>query len=268
MEFAMHPFLNVATKAARQAGELITMAASQLDELDIEQKSANDFVSEVDRKAERIITKALRKAYPDHAILGEEGGKQGDENSDFEWIIDPLDGTTNFVRDIQHFCISIALKEKGRLSKAIIFDPFRDEMFTASRGEGATLNSRRIRVSDRKDLQSGALLATGVPFSIDRDIDLYLQTMKVLVPGTAGVRRMGSAALDLAYVACGRFDGYWEFQLQEWDIAAGVLLVQEAGGLVGDLNGGNKHLKTGNVLAANPKLFKEMVQRLHPVMPK
>lgn len=264
----MHPFLTVATKAARQAGDLIKTASSQLDELDIEQKSQNDFVSEVDRQAERIVVRALKKAYPEHAILGEEGGEQGEKSSNFEWIIDPIDGTTNFIRDLQHCCISIALKENGRLSKAVVYDPFRDEMFAASRGEGATLNNRRIRVSNCKELQAGALLATGVPFNLDRDMDLYLKTMKALVPGTAGVRRQGSAALDLAYIACGRFDGFWEFDLKEWDIAAGVLLIQEAGGLVGDLNGGNSHLKTGNVLAANPKLFKEMVQRLYPVMPK
>lgn len=263
----MHPMLNIATRTARQAGELIRRYVGEVDKLRVQLKDANDFVSEVDRQSEREIIYALRRAYPDHAFLGEEGGKVGDDSAEFQWVIDPLDGTTNFLYGIPQFAVSLALKQRGRLLLGVVYDPLRDEMFAAARGEGATLNNRRIRVSSRLSMEN-ALLGTGIPFRANQDLDLYLETMKVLLPGTAGVRRPGSAALDLAWVACGRFDGFWEFGLQEWDLAAGALIVQEAGGLVGDLQGGNEHLLTGNVLAANPKVFKEMVQRLHPVLGK
>lgn len=262
----MNPMLRKATDAARQAGEAIRHYANKVHKLNIENKAHNDFVSEVDRQAEQIIVRALQRAYPDHAFLGEEGGKR-EGSSDYEWVIDPLDGTTNFLYGIPQYSVSIALKHQSRLTVGVVYDPLRDETFAAARGEGATLNGRRIRVSGRSSMHS-ALLGTGVPFRPDQDLDLYLQTMKALLPDTAGVRRPGSAALDLAWVAAGRFDGFWEFGLNEWDMAAGVLLVQESGGLVSDLHGGNDHLKTGDVVAASPKVFKEMIKRLHPVMSK
>lgn len=261
----MHPMLNIATRTARQAGDLIRRYAGDVDKVRIQLKDANDFVSEVDKQAEREIIQALRRAYPDHAILGEESGKHGDETAEYQWVIDPLDGTTNFLYGLPHFAVSIGLKQKGRLFLGVVYDPLRDELFAAARGEGATLNNRRIRVSSRPSLEN-ALLATGVPFRANQNLDLYLDTLRVLVPGTAGVRRFGSAALDLAWVACGRYDGFWEFGLQAWDLAAGALIIQEAGGLVGDLHGGSEHLTHGNLLAANPKVFKEMLQRLHPVL--
>ncbi|PID50488.1 MAG: inositol monophosphatase [Proteobacteria bacterium] len=261
----MHPMLNIASRTARMAGELIRRYAGEVDRLQIYNKEANDFVTEVDRKAEREIVYALRRAYPDHAILGEEGGQQGAADAEYQWVVDPLDGTTNFIYGIPQFAVSIGLKQRGRLLLGVIFDPLRNELFAAARGEGATLNNRRIRVSQCTSLQ-GSLLSTGIPFRANQNLDVYTETLKALLPGTAGVRRLGSAALDLAYVACGRFDGFWEFGLNEWDMAAGLLIVQEAGGLVGDLNGGNTHLQSGDVLAANPKIFKEMVQRLHPVL--
>ena len=262
----MHPMLRKAIEASRLAGEAIRHYANQVQKLDVENKAHNDFVTKVDREAENIAIRLLQRAYPDHAFFGEETGKQGSD-SDYEWVIDPLDGTTNFLYGIPQFSVSIALKYKGRLSVGVVYDPLRDETFAAARGEGATLNGRRIRVSERSSMQN-ALLGTGIPFRANQNLDLYLQTLKVLVPDTAGIRRPGSAALDLAYVASGRFDGFWEFGLNEWDIAAGVLLIQEAGGLISDMHGNNTHMSTGNVLAANPKVFKEMLKRLHPVMQK
>lgn len=261
----MHPMLNVATRTARQAGDIIRRYTNKVENLRIHNKDENDFVTEVDRQAEQVIVSALKKAYPDHAILGEESGQLGADDAVYQWIIDPLDGTTNFIYGMPHFAVSIALKERGRLLVGVVYDPLKDEMFAAARGDGATLNNRKVRVSARPSLHN-ALLGTGVPFRKDQDLELYLRTMRALLPDTAGMRRPGSAALDLAYVACGRFDGFWEFGLNEWDMAAGALLIQEAGGLVGDLNGGNTHMANGNVLAGNPKVFKEMVRRLHPVL--
>lgn len=262
----MHPMLRKAIEASRLAGEAIRHYANQPQKLDVENKDHNDFVTKVDREAETLIVRLLQRAYPEHGFLGEEGGKQG-VDSDYEWVIDPLDGTTNFLYGIPQFSVSIALKHKGRLAIGVVYDPLRDETFAAARGDGATLNGRRIRVSERSSMQS-ALLGTGVPFRANQDLDLYLKTMKALLPDTAGVRRPGSAALDLSYVACGRFDGFWEFGLNEWDMAAGALLVQEAGGLISDMHGNNTHMQTGNVVAGNPKVFKEMIKRLHPVMQK
>jgi len=266
----MHPMLNTAIKAAHEAGDIIARSADRIDQLQIENKDKNDFVTEVDRIAEDTIIGILKRAYPDHAFLGEESGKHegsGDKPNQYEWIIDPLDGTTNFLYGIPHYAVSIALKKDGKLDQAVIYDPMKDDLFYASRGGGAFLNKRRMRVSKRLSL-SGALLTTGVPYRPDQDnlIDPYFQTMKALIIDTAGVRRPGSAALDLAYVAAGRYDGFWEFGLHEWDIAAGVLLVQEAGGLVGDLQGGNSHLKSGDIVAASPKVFKDMIKRLHSVL--
>ena len=274
--------LNTAIKAAREAGDIIARSADRIEQLQIENKDRNDFVTEVDRTAEETIIGILRKAYPDHSFLGEESGEHkpneaalekarklnpGVEATNYEWVIDPLDGTTNFLYGIPHYAVSIALKKDGKLDQAVIYDPMKDDLFHATRGGGAFLNNRRIRVSKRLSLEN-AVLATGIPFRPEQDkiMGTYTDTLKVLAVGTAGIRRFGAASLDLAYVAAGRYDGYWEFGLQQWDIAAGALLVQEAGGLVGDLNGGASHLKSGDILAANPKVFKEMVKRLHSVL--
>ena len=264
--------LNMAIKAAREAGDIIARSADRIDQLQIENKDKNDFVTEVDRLAESTIIDLLKQAYPSHAFLGEESGThEGKEEGGilYEWIIDPLDGTTNFLYGIPHYAVSIALKRNGKLDQAVIYDPIKDDLFYASRGAGAFLNKRRIRVSKRNSID-GALLTTGVPYRADQEklIAPYFETMKALLPDTAGVRRPGAASLDLAYVAAGRYDGFWEFSLHEWDIAAGILLVQEAGGLIGDLSGGSTHMKTGDILAASPKVFKEMTKRLHPIVSK
>ncbi|MFC1748232.1 inositol monophosphatase family protein [Pseudomonadota bacterium] len=257
----MHPIINIATRAARQAGQVIMRSAERMDSLNIETKSPNDFVSEVDRQAEQEIIHTIRRAFPDHGILAEESGKK--EGDEFQWIIDPLDGTTNYLRQVPQYAVSIAIKQKGRLEHAVVFDPLKDELYTASRGLGAQLNGRRIRVSNTKGLD-GALLGTGFPFKDQRYLDVYLETFREMMIPTAGIRRAGSAALDLAYVAAGRFDGFWEFDLQEWDMAAGILLIQEAGGLVSDMHGGHDIFETGHIIAGNPKVFKAMIKSLHP----
>ncbi|WP_127470279.1 inositol monophosphatase family protein [Thiomicrorhabdus aquaedulcis] len=264
----MHPLLNIATLAARSAGGNIMHHLDRIDQLNIEQKGKNDYVSEVDKEAENTIIQTIRKYYPDHHILAEESGKLTLKNkkSDIEWIIDPLDGTTNFLHQFPQFCVSIAVREKGKLQHAAIFDPVRDEMFSATRGGGAFLNNRRLRISQQKTL-TNSLLATGFPYHDFSYIDSYMASLKEFMLTTAGVRRAGSAALDLAYVACGRVDGFWEFNLKQWDMAAGALLIQEAGGLVTDFKGGENYLQSGNILAANPKLYKEMAQVISRTVP-
>lgn len=258
----MHPMLTIAVRAARAAGTVIYRSMDKVDNLKITTKAANDFVSDVDRQAEMAIIDIIKKAYPDHAIKAEENGElQG--NPDFQWIIDPLDGTTNFLHGFPQFAVSIAFKQNGRLSQAVVFNPVNQELFTASRGEGAMLNDRRIRVSKQKGLE-GALLGTGFPFKDQQHLDTYMETFKALFPMTAGIRRPGSAALDLAYVAAGRMDGFWEISLNDWDMAAGTLLVKEAGGLVGDFAAGDDFLETGNVVAGTPKVFKEILQTIKP----
>ncbi len=256
----MHPMLNIAVRAARAAGNIIARHMDRVDRLTIANKDRNDFVTEVDHQAEQEIIRIIQRAYPDHAFLAEERGSQGE--SEYIWIIDPLDGTTNFLHGIPQFAVSIALQHNGRLEQAVVYDPAKEELFTASRGGGAALNNRRIRVSQRPALD-GALLGTGIPFRDHQNLDRYLATLRALLPGTAGVRRPGSAALDLAYVAAGRLDAFWEFDLHAWDMAAGVLLIEEAGGLVSDMQGNPRHLQNGDVAAANPKLFRQMIKRIH-----
>lgn len=257
----MEPMLNMALRAARKAAEKIERALERVDLIDIEEKSRNDFVTEVDKTSEAEILYHLKKAYPDHSFLGEETGLTEGSNSDYQWIIDPLDGTTNFIHGIPHFSISIACTYKGQLQHALVLDPVKREEFTASRGKGAVLNGRRIRVSNRRSLD-GALIGTGIPFSgfALEHIEPYLATLQEIAGQTAGIRRQGSAALDLAYVAAGRFDGFWEMNLKPWDIAAGCLLVQEAGGLVSDFKGGHDFLNNGHVVCAPPKVFKPLLQ--------
>lgn len=260
----MEPLLNIAVSAARQAGEIIIRHMEQVDRLKITAKSSQEYFSEVDIKAEQSIINAIRKAYPEHGILAEESGLQeGDAES--LWIIDPLDGTSNYLHGFPFFSVSIALKVKGRIEHGVIYDPLRHECFAASRGRGARLNDRRIRVS-KQTLLSASLLGTGVPF---RDIHLaqrYLPTFEALMGKCAGVRRTGSAALDLAYVASGRLDGFWEFGLRPWDIAAGSLLIREAGGLISDAQGGDDFLNYGDVVAGTPKVFKSLLQTISPAL--
>lgn len=231
----------------------------RLDTLTVAEKQVNDYVSEVDRNAEAAIIDVIRKAYPSHSILAEESGAQGKDA--YQWIIDPLDGTTNYLHGFPQFAVSIALTHRGHLENAVVYDPVRDEMYTAVRGAGALLNDRRLRVTDQKSLK-GALLGTGIPFRDQRFIDPYLGMLKSLTQETAGIRRPGSAALDFAYVAAGRIDGFWELGLSVWDFAAGALLVQEAGGMVSDIGGGSRHLETGNVIAAGVRLHRELAKTI------
>jgi len=261
----MEPMTTIALRAARKAGDLIARATEDLDRLEVETKSANDFVTEVDRAAEREIIYHLSKAYPDHAFLGEESGLSGNADSEYRWIIDPLDGTTNFIHGIPHFAVSIACEYRGRLEHAVVLDPIRREEFTASRGRGAQLNERRIRVSNLPSLDQ-AVLGTGIPFrAVQSDhMGAYIETLETLARGSAAIRRAGSAALDLAYVAAGRLDAFWEIGLAPWDMAAGALLIREAGGLVADMSGGETWLESGNIVCGNPKCFKAVLQVTQP----
>jgi myo-inositol-1(or 4)-monophosphatase len=260
----MHPMLNTAIKAARRAGNLIGRASLDIGQLKVGVKQQNDFVTEIDRAAEATIVEMLREVYPTHAILAEESGdSRPDANSEFQWIIDPLDGTTNFIHGFPQYAVSIALAHKGVLSQAVIFDPNRNELFTASKGGGAFLNDKRIRVSNRTKLDE-ALLGTGFPYRMFDHVDAYLSIFKEMTRRCAGVRRPGAASLDLAYVAAGRLDGFWEFGLSPWDMAAGALLIQEAGGLVSDLAGEGDYLKTGNIVGGTPKVFNQLLQAIQP----
>ena len=263
----MEPMINIALRAARKAGEAIVRASDNLDRIDVVSKGVNNFVTEVDVAAEQDIIYHLQKAYPDHAILGEETGLTGGEDAEYRWVIDPLDGTTNYIRGIPHYAVSIACLHKGRPEHAVIVDPVRHEEFTASRGRGATLNGRRIRVSDRASLD-GALLGTGIPFKDHCDDQLapYSKSIEVLAGQCAGIRRAGAASLDLAYVAAGRLDAFWEIGLSQWDIAAGALLVKEAGGLVADIDASDKYLESGNIVCGNPKCFKAVLQATKPLL--
>ncbi|WP_370977948.1 inositol monophosphatase [Agaribacterium sp. ZY112] len=257
----MEPMLNVALKAGRKAAEVLERAFERVDLIEIEEKGRNDFVSEVDRSSEKEVIYHLKKAYPDHKFIGEETGVTGNKDSEFEWIIDPLDGTTNFLHGIPHFAVSIACRYKGQIEHAVVIDPIKREEFTASRGRGASLNGRRIRVTNRLSLD-GALIGTGIPFNgfALEHVDAFAECMKEVASKTAGIRRPGSAALDLAYVAAGRFDGFWEVNLNIWDIAGGVLLVREAGGMISDFRGGNSYLEKGHIVCASPKVFKPLLQ--------
>lgn len=260
----MHPMLNIAVKAARRAGDIIVQASRNLDLLNVSKKSHSDFVSEVDRTAEDAIIRILHESYPDHAILAEESGASGDaQNTEYQWIIDPLDGTTNFLHGFPQYSVSIALKHKGVLTRAVVYNPNNNELFTASRGGGAYLNNQRLRVSKRIRLED-CLIGTGIPFRDLTHMDAYLNIFKDVIPRVAGIRRPGSAALDLSYVAAGRYDGFWEIGLAPWDMAAGALMIQEAGGLVGDLEGDDTYLESGQVLAGNPKVFFQLLQIIAP----
>ena len=258
----MHPMLTTAVKAARKAGSIITRASFDLDRLTVRRKQHNDFVTEVDHAAEDAIIRTLRDAYPSHAFLGEESGASAPAaQTDYLWIIDPLDGTTNFLHGFPQYCVSIALRHKGVLQQGVIYDPNRNELFTATRGAGAFLNDRRIRVSGTDRLED-SLIGTGFPFREFAHFDEYLRMFGEITRRVAGVRRPGAAALDLAWVAAGRTDGFWEMGLSPWDMAAGALLVREAGGMVGDFDGGEGFLDSGRVVAANAKVFAPLLQAL------
>lgn len=263
----MHPMLNTAVKAARRAGAIINRASLDLDQLTVRSKQDRDYVSEVDQMAERAIIETLLDAYPNHGILAEESGAADARNGeDYVWIIDPLDGTTNFLHGVPQYSVSIALRHKGQITQAVVYDPTRNELFTASRGRGAALNDRRIRASKRSRM-SECLIGTGFPFRDFSFSEAYINMFRDMMKATSGLRRPGSAALDLAWVACGRYDGFWEMRLSPWDIAAGSLIAQEAGALVGNFLGNEGFLQSGNIVAGNPKVFAQMLQILAPHLP-
>jgi myo-inositol-1(or 4)-monophosphatase len=257
----MHPMLNIAVKAARRAGSIINRAALDRTQLEIRAKRANDFVTQVDQAAESAIIDIIRQAYPDHAILGEESGAIDGRKAEYRWIIDPLDGTTNFIHGFPQYCVSIALQHRGAIEHGVVYDPGKNELFTASKGRGAFLDDRRIRVTKCTNLKD-ALVGTGFPFKEHSRLDLYMKQLKTLMQSSAGVRRAGAAALDLAYVAAGRLDAFWELGLSPWDMAAGALMIQEAGGMVGDLSGDAGWLDSGDITAATPKVFTQLLSAL------
>jgi myo-inositol-1(or 4)-monophosphatase len=262
MSNSLHPMLNMAIKAARAAGAIINRAALDIEAVRVSQKQSNDFVTEVDQAAENAIIETLLTAYPDHGILAEESGQsRGNPNSDHVWIIDPLDGTTNFIHGFPVYCVSIALKVRHRIEQAVVYDPTRNDLFTATQGRGAFLNERRIRVGKRTRLQE-CLISTGFPFRPGDDINHYLGLMGEMMRRTTALRRPGAAALDLAYVAAGFSDGFFETGLSPWDVAAGSLLVTEAGGLVGNFTGEADFLEQRECLAGNPRIYGQMVQVL------
>lgn len=248
----MNPFLNTAIKTVREAGVIMLRAQDNLSRLKTAKKGKNDYVTEADHQVETFIIETLKEAYPDHHFYGEETG--GSLEHDEVWIIDPIDGTNNFMRGVPYFSISVALMHKGVVKQGVVYNPMLDEMFAASRGNGAFLNQHRIRVTPNQLLKN-AMLATGSPHKDCEALDRYVKSLETLYPQCSAIRRSGSAALDLAYVAAGRYDGFWESGLEIWDIAAGALLVKEAGGIVSDFAGGKTFLETGNIVAATPKLF-------------
>jgi myo-inositol-1(or 4)-monophosphatase len=260
----MQPLLNIAVRAARRAGDIIVRAIPRLDSVAVHTKGRNDYVTEIDRAAEADIIETVRRLHPDHAFLGEESGASGE--GDIVWIIDPLDGTTNFMHGFPQFAVSIGVQIRGRMEHAVVFDPMRQELFTASRGDGAQLDGRRIRVSKQITLE-GSLIATGFPYRVDSPwLDEYLAMMKAVLLKSSGLRRPGAASLDLAYVAAGRVDGFWEMGLKPWDTAAGALLITEAGGRIGGLRG--EDFKLGpHVVAGTPKVYAALVEELQPHVP-
>ncbi|MCZ4060456.1 inositol-1-monophosphatase [Pantoea sp. LMR881] len=257
----MHPMLNIAVRAARKAGNLIAKNYETPDAVEASQKGSNDFVTNVDRDAERLIIEVIRKSYPQHTIITEESGELAGDDQDIQWVIDPLDGTTNFIKRLPHFSVSIAVRIKGRTEVAVVYDPMRNELFSAVRGQGAQLNGYRLRGSVARDLD-GTILATGFPFKMKQHAPAYMNIVTKLFTQCADFRRTGSAALDLAYVAAGRVDGYFEIGLKPWDFAAGELLVREAGGLVTDFTGNHGYLLSGNIVAGNPRVVKALLSNM------
>jgi myo-inositol-1(or 4)-monophosphatase len=256
----MHPMLNIAVRAARRAGSIINRAALDGAPLNIRSKRVNDFVTQIDQAAEEAIIQTVRRAYPDHAFLAEESGTTAGD-AEYRWIIDPLDGTTNFIHGFPQYCVSVAVQHRDSTAHGVVYDPLKNELFTASKGRGAFLNDRRVRVSKCERLKD-ALVGTGFPFKELSRLEPYTRQLTTMMQSSAGVRRAGAAALDLAYVACGRLDAFWELGLSAWDMAAGALLIQEAGGLIGDLEGESGYLESGDVCAATPKLFPLLIEAL------
>lgn len=262
----MQPLLNIAIRAARRAGEVIVRGMNRVHRLEVRVKGQNDFVTEIDTQAEAEIIEIVRKHYPQHAFLAEESG-QSDHDSEFLWIVDPLDGTTNFLHGFPQFAVSIGVQRRGRMEHAVVYDPLRQELFTASRGEGAQLDGKRIRVTPHIGLDR-ALIGTGFPYRSNLQwIDSYMDMLKAVIQATAGIRRPGSAALDLAYVAAGRLDAFWELGLSPWDTAAGTLLITEAGGMIGRLNGAEYKLD-GDIVAGTPKVYAPLLELLAPHLPE
>ena len=255
----MHPMLNIAVRAARTAGNLIARNIGQQDTFEVATKNKDDLVTSIDKQCEKVIVDTLLKSFRDHGILAEEGGILGNSDSEYQWIIDPIDGTTNFVQGIPHCGVSIALRHSGKTEIGVVFDPMLNEMFTAARGSGAFLNGHRIRVGSRDSLD-GAIIGTAFPTRYRDRMDAYLKLFTRLIGSCADVRRMGSASLDLCYVACGRFDGYLEQGLKAWDFAAGDLILREAGGIVTDFMGEPNYVKSGNVVSGNPKVLRALLQ--------
>jgi len=256
----MHPMLNIAIRAARRAGSVINRAALDGGALNVRSKRANDFVTQVDGAAEQAAIDIVRKAYPDHGFIAEESGETS-PGAEYLWIIDPLDGTTNFIHGFPQYAVSIAVQHRGTLAHAVVYDPAKNELFSASRGHGAFLNDRRIRVSKCQKL-GNALVGTGFPFKELGRLELYMRQLQVFMSKSSGVRRAGAAALDLAYVACGRLDAFWELGLSPWDMAAGALLITEAGGLVADTSGEQSFMSSGDIVAATPKIFPAVLQAM------
>ncbi|HLS82219.1 MAG TPA: inositol monophosphatase family protein [Steroidobacter sp.] len=264
----MQPLLNIAIRAARRAGEVIIRGMNRLHRIDVRSKGQNDFVTEIDTQAEFAIIEIIRRHHPDHGVLAEESGQShGSQDSEYLWVIDPLDGTTNFVHGFPQFAVSIGVQRRGRTEHGVVYDPLRQELFTASRGEGAQLDGRRIRVSAHSGLE-GALIGTGFPYRANLQyLDSYMAMLRVVMQATAGIRRPGAAALDLAYVAAGRLDAFWEFGLAPWDTAAGALLITEAGGMVGTLSGA-EYRQQGHILAGTPKVYAALLEAVAPHVPE
>ena len=264
----MHPLLNIATKAARNASKIIMRNFERLDHIQIQDKGMNDFVSEIDRKAEQEIIYVIKESYPKHSILGEESGTEhsgSDNHDEYLWIIDPIDGTANYIHGYPRFCISIGIQHKNKMLCGLIYDPVAQEIFTAENGRGAFCNNKRIRVSQQKDLY-GSLLGVSFAHNVTNQKELYLKTLGAIEFRSAGIRRAGSAALDLAYIASGRLDGMWAFNLKPWDISAGTLLITEAGGMVSDFKGENKYFTSGNIVVGNPNVYKELSKVIQECM--
>ena len=261
----MNPMLNIAIRAARKAGNIIAKNYERRDDIVTMEKSKNDYVTNVDKASEEAIIEVIKKSYPDHTIITEESGALEGSDNDVQWVIDPLDGTTNFVKGLPHFSVSIAIRVKGRTEVGVVYDPIRNELFTAVRGEGAKLNEQRLRVENKRDL-SGAVLATGFPFKQAKYMPMQFNMMQSLIEEAADFRRTGSAALDLCYVASGRLDGYFEYGLKAWDLAAGQIILSEPRRNLTDNNSVHSYLKAGHIVAAAPRVLKEMLNKIQPCL--
>ena len=261
----MNPMLNIAIRAARKAGNVIAKSYERRDDIQTSAKGPNDYVTNVDKAAEAVIIETIRASYPEHTIVTEESGALEGQNSDIQWVIDPLDGTTNFIKGFPHFSVSIAIRVKGRTEVGVVYDPIKNELFTAVRGEGAKFNELRLRVPERRDLQ-GAVLTTGFPFKQPKFMPIQFAMMSALSAEAADFRRTGSAALDLCYVAAGRVDGFFEMGLKAWDIAAGELIAREAGALACDFNAGHQFLKEGHIVVASPRVVKAILNLIQPCL--